>query len=102
MPGFPVASVLNPLFGTVGIIITGVPTVLVGLAKQPIACRGLSVCTPHPAPGHPHPPNPIRILCSERVLTTGGMAVAHAGSMLACLHPLAPFPPNVTVQVGMI
>ena len=112
MPGSPVASVMNPLFGTLGMIQTGVPTVLVGLAKMPIACRGISVCTPHPSAGIPplpiHPPNPILTLCSERVLTMGGMAVAHGpgpggpGSMLACKHTLAVFPPNITVLVGTI
>jgi len=99
---FPVASVMNPLFGTVGVITTGVPTVLVGLSRRPIACRGLSICTPHPAPGHPHPPNPIATLCTETVRTLGMQPVAHAGSLLACLHPLAVYPPNVTVLVGGI
>lgn len=108
MPGFPVASMMNPigLGAPLGVIMTGVPTVLVGLAKQPIAVRGLSMSTPHFWGGIPpkpiHPPNPVVLNCSERVLSMGGQAVAHVGSIFMCKHMVLPFPPNITVQVGAI
>jgi hypothetical protein len=106
MVGFPVSSVMTPvgMMGMpLGIIKTGVPTVLVGAAKMPIAVMGMSFSTPHPWGGIPpkpvHPPSPVVLNCSMTVLAMM-KPVAHVGSILACKHMCLPFPPNLTVMTG--
>ena len=106
MVGFSVSSVMTPvgMMGMpLGVIKTGVPTVLVGPARQPIAVKGMSFSTPHPWGGIPpkptHPPSQVVTNCSMTVMAM--MApVAHEGSFLMCKHMCLPYPPNLTVRVG--
>jgi uncharacterized Zn-binding protein involved in type VI secretion len=83
-----------------GFITTGVPTVMVG--GIPIAVMGTSIVTPHPGPVPKiHPPNPVMVNCSQTVRVMN-LAVAHVGSVDACLHPTLPHPNPLlaTVRVG--
>jgi hypothetical protein len=106
MPGgfFPVMS-MGDLNAVGGIVMTGVPNVLVGPAYRPMATMVLSFMSPHvfvPFPPKPvHPPNPIALNCTPTVLAgVGHMPVAHLGSIDMCLHPMiGPGTPNVLVGI---
>jgi len=86
-----------------GMVMTGVPNVLIGPRHMPIATMTISLVTPHFFGGIPpkpiHPPNPIMVNCSPTVRAgMTQMPVAHIGSIDMCLHPMiGPGVPNLLV-----
>ena len=88
-----------------GVVTTGVPTILAGMKKLPLATMKVSFVAPHPFMGIPpkpiHPPNPIMMNCSKTVLAgPAKMGVAKIGSIDMCMHPMLG-PGVLNVLVGL-
>jgi hypothetical protein len=102
-PGIPVLSV-GDMNMAMGVCMTGVPNVLVGM--RPIATMTTSLMAPHPWMGIPpkpiHTPNPIMLNCTKSVLAgPAKMPVAHIASIDACFHTMIG-PGTPTVLVSMV
>ena len=84
-----------------GTVINGVPSILAGPKKMPLATKTLSKVTVHPGPVPPiHPVNPIDKNCSKSVIAgPTKQGVAFKGSIDMCKHTM--IGPGVkTVLVG--